>query len=156
MSVLLDVRQGPSPYTVQNPVEYTSTELKEEPTCVVHALCAISHTSCFTNTVSLSPTMTCNREHREAVQRYAWLASRPQGNCTSLCLWHLSWATLLILAEYGRKLCLPPPGWSTDCQCMTLTHMPFPLPPSKVPLQLVGPWSLLGWSPRRPEHIPAH
>lgn len=67
MSVLLDVRQGPSPYTVQNPVEYTSTELKEEPTCVVHALCAISHTLCFTNTVSLSPTMTCNREHREAV-----------------------------------------------------------------------------------------
>lgn len=107
MSVLLDVRQGPSPYTVQNPVEYTSTELKEEPTCVVHALCAISHTSCFTNTVSLSPTMTCNREHREAVQRYAWLASRPQGNCTSLCLWHLSWATLLILANRVREKIVP-------------------------------------------------
>lgn len=38
---------------------------------------------------------------------YAWLASRPQGNCTSLCLWHLSWATLLILANRVREKIVP-------------------------------------------------
>lgn len=100
------------------------------------------------------------------------LQQRAQRGCSTVCLARLPSSgqlhfPLSLAFELGHVIDSGQPSTgencachrqagALDCQCTTLTHMPFPLPPSKVPLQLVGPWSLLGWSPRRPEHIPAH
>lgn len=52
---------GSLPSHVHNVAGHISSQLKEQPTFIVYSLCAGFYTTCFANTISLNPTVTCDR-----------------------------------------------------------------------------------------------